>query len=72
MAAYAAAAGVEFRTEGEMALPIVVVASNGIAVTEASNGNGIAVQRAANGKGTPVVIVSTNGIPVVGSGNAPQ
>jgi hypothetical protein len=54
-----------------MALPIVVVASNGIAVTEATDGKGTAVQPVANG-GTPVVIVPTGGIPVVGSGNAPQ
>jgi hypothetical protein len=56
-----------------MALPIVVVLTNGIAVTEASNGKGLAVQPVANGKGTPVVIVTNGfGLPVVGNGNAPQ
>jgi hypothetical protein len=54
-----------------MALPIVVVASGGIAVTEATNGKGVAVQPAANGKGLAVRL-APNGIPVVGSGNAPQ
>jgi hypothetical protein len=40
-------------------VPIVVVASGGLPVTEA-----------ANGKGTPVVIVPAGGLPVVGSGNS--
>lgn len=53
-------------------MPIVVVSTNGIAVTESANGKGTPVQPAASGRGVAVVIVTSGGIPVVGSGNAPQ
>ena len=50
-----------------MPMPIVVVASGGTPVTEATNGYGTPVVQALNGKGTPVVIVASGGAPVVGS-----
>lgn len=53
--------------------PIVVVASGGVPVVEASNGQGTPVQQAADGKGVAVTIATNGfGVPVVGSGNAPQ
>lgn len=53
-----------------MPVPIVVVASGGKPVTEATNGYGVAVVQALNGKGIPVTIVASGGMPVVGSGNS--
>lgn len=53
-----------------MSMPIVVVASRGIPVTESTNGKGIAVVQALNGLGVPVVIVASGGVPVVGSGTS--
>jgi hypothetical protein len=53
-----------------MTTPIVVVASGGKPVAEASNGFGIPVVQAANGLGIPVTIVASGGTPVVGSGNS--
>jgi hypothetical protein len=50
-----------------MAWPIVVVASGGLPVTEAANGFGTPVEAAANGYGTAVTLVSSGGIPVVGT-----
>jgi hypothetical protein len=50
-----------------MSLPIVIVASGGIPVTEAANGLGTPVSVAANGMGTAVTVVSSGGMPVVGS-----
>lgn len=53
-----------------MPTPIVVVASGGLPVTEATNGLGMPVVQAANGLGIPVTIVASGGTPVVGSGNS--
>lgn len=53
-----------------MPTPIVVVASGGTPVTEATNGLGTPVVQALNGQGIPVVIVASGGMPVVGSGNS--
>lgn len=53
-----------------MGFPIVVVASGGLPVTEATNGYGMPVVQALNGRGTPCTIVTSGGIPVVGSGNS--
>lgn len=55
----------------QMAIPIVVVATGGMRITESTNGYGMPVQRSANGYGIPVVIVVSGGVPVIGSGNAP-
>lgn len=51
-----------------MALPIVIVSSGGLAVTESTNTFGIPVEIAANGFGIPVTVVSSGGLQVVGSG----
>lgn len=53
-----------------MPMPIVVVTSGGIPVTEAANGRGLPVVQASNGIGIPVVIVPSGGLPVVGSGTS--
>lgn len=50
-----------------MSTPIVIVASGGLPITEATNGLGMPVSVAANGMGTPVTVVSSGGMPVVGS-----
>jgi hypothetical protein len=52
-----------------MGLPIVVVASGGLPVTEAANGIGLPVTPAASGFAVPVTLVA-NGLPVVGSGSS--
>lgn len=51
-----------------MGWPIVVVASGGIPVTEVSSGFGTPVTPASNGFGFAVTIVTSGGMPVVGSG----
>jgi hypothetical protein len=51
-----------------MALPVVIVASGGMAVTEADNGIGLPVEIADNGFGIAVTIVDSGGLPVVGVG----
>jgi hypothetical protein len=50
-----------------MSLPIVIVASGGIPVTEVASGFGAPVSVANNGFGLAVTVVSSGGIPVVGS-----
>lgn len=50
-----------------MSLPIVIVASGGIPITESVSGIGTPVSVAANGLGTAVTVVSAGGLPVVGS-----
>lgn len=50
-----------------MSLPIVIVASGGIPVTESVSGQGTPVSVAANGMGTAVTVVASGGMPVVGS-----
>ena len=51
-----------------MGLPVVVVSSGGLAVTESENGIGLAVDVATNGFGLAVTAVDSGGIPVVGLG----
>lgn len=53
-----------------MATPIVIVASGGLPITEATNGFGIPVVQAANGRGIPARLVASGGTPVVGSGSS--
>ena len=50
-----------------MSLPIVIVASGGLPITESVSGIGTPVSVAANGMGTAVTVVSSGGMPVVGS-----
>lgn len=50
-----------------MSLPIVIVPSGGIPVTESVSGLGTPVTVASNGFGTAVTVVSAGGMPVVGS-----
>jgi lysophospholipase L1-like esterase len=51
-----------------VSLPIVIVPSGGIPITEATNGQGTPVSVASNGFGTAVTVVASGGMPVVGSG----
>ncbi len=53
-----------------MSTNIVVVASGGLPITEATNGQGMPVSVAANGLGIPCTVVASGGMPVVGSGAA--
>ena len=57
-----------------MALVVVIVASGGLPIREVigASAYAIPVVIAANGRGVPVTIVNSGGIPVSGSGNAPQ
>jgi len=48
-----------------MGLPVVVMASGGLAVTEASNGLGLRADVATNGLGIGVTIVSALGLPII-------
>lgn len=50
-----------------MSLPIVIVTSGGIPITESASGKGTPVSVASNGFGTAVTVVSSGGMPVVGS-----
>lgn len=52
-----------------MALPIVIMSSGGLAVTESANGIGLPVEIATNGFGLGVTIVSSGGLSVIGSGS---
>ncbi len=54
-----------------MGIPVVVVPSGGIPVTEVTSGFGTPVTVATNGFGMAVTIVTSGGLPVVGSGSAP-
>ena len=51
-----------------MALPVVVVSSGGMAVTETASGIALPVEVATNGFGIAVTVVSSGGLPVVGIG----
>ncbi|WP_434733773.1 FAD-dependent oxidoreductase [Rhizobium sp. YTUHZ044] len=51
-----------------MGIPVVIVPSGGIPVTEAPAGLGSPVEIASNGIGTAVTIVASGGLPVNGSG----
>ena len=55
-----------------MGLPVVIVPSGGLPVTEATNGFGLPVEIAANGFGIAVTIVASCGLPVIGTGGGPQ
>ena len=48
-----------------MGLPVVVMASGGLAVTEAANGLGLRADVATNGLGIGVTIVSALGLPII-------
>lgn len=50
-----------------MALPIVIVTSGGIAITESTNGIGLPVEIATNGFGIGARIVASGGLGVLGS-----
>lgn len=50
-----------------MSLPIVIVASGGLPVTESVSGIGLPVSVSSNGMGTAVTVVSSGGLAVVGS-----
>lgn len=52
-----------------MAVPIVIMSSGGLAVTESTNGSGLPVEISTNGFGLGVTIVSSGGLPVIGSGS---
>jgi hypothetical protein len=52
------------------ALPIVIVASGGLKITESPSGIGLPVVQASNGRGVPCVLVASGGLAVVGSGNS--
>lgn len=51
-----------------MALPVVVVSSGGLPVSESTSGYGLPVEVSINGLGLPVTIVYSGGLPVVGVG----
>lgn len=55
-----------------MALPVVVVTTNGLPVTVVTNGYGLPVEVAANGIGTPVIVVPSGGLPVIGLSVGPD
>lgn len=51
-----------------MGMPVVIVSSGGLAVTEVASGFGLPVSITANGYGIAITIVASGGLPVVGSG----
>jgi hypothetical protein len=57
-----------------MALVVVIIASGVVPVREVSGTSayGLPVVIAANGRGIPVTIVTSGGIPMVGTGGSPQ
>lgn len=55
-----------------MGIPIVIVASGGLAVTEAESGFGTPVSVSEDGFGLPVTLVDSGGLPVVGAVSAPS
>jgi hypothetical protein len=55
-----------------MGMPVVVVSSGGLPVTEVASGFGLPVSVVSNGFGIAVTIVSSGGMPVVGSGAVPS
>lgn len=50
-----------------MGLPVVIVASGGLPVTEVANAKGAPVEVATNGFGIPVTLVASGGLPITGA-----
>lgn len=55
-----------------MGIPVVIVTSGGIAVTESTSSFGAPMTEATNGFGIPVTFVDSGGLAVVGISAAPS
>lgn len=55
-----------------MGIPVVVVSSGGLPVTESASGLATPMEIASNGFGIPVTVVNSGGLPVAGVGVGPE